>query len=221
MVTDHDLICLKYFLLHFLLLYAGLCGEYVLQRSVPCIQCLCKGNGYAAVFKGRPVGDLTDQRIADGKLAHLSVRNLADDVAPARCEEVSGIHIVPDLYAHMVSEGHLADSLCHAMALHRICGNDPSSLDILKELSIALGDLAVYRKVISVFFDLKYNDLISSLLKFRRNGRLFAGHIHSKGNQCGRNVDFLSILLIEGAGHAVLAADGRKAKSHLGIVCAQ
>ena len=43
-------------------------------------------------------------------------------------------------------------------------------------------------------------------------------HIHRKGNQSRRNVDLSVLLIVEGTGHAVLAADGRKSKAKLCVV---
>ena len=122
-----------------------------------------------------------------------------------------------DLYAQLVAEGHLTDRLRHAVALHRVGGNDPARFDILKQLPVAVHHLPVHRQVVAVPLRLKHNDLTARLLELGGNDILVAVYVHCKGNQSGGHVD-LAVLVVEGPGHAVLAADGGQAEAHLGAV---
>ena len=122
-----------------------------------------------------------------------------------------------DLYAQLVAEGHLADRLRHAVALHRVGGNDPARFDILKQLPVAVHHLSVHRQVVTVPLRLKHYDLTARLLELGGNDILVAVHIHRKGNQGGGHVD-LAVLVVEGPGHAVLAADGGQPEAHLRAV---
>ena len=126
-----------------------------------------------------------------------------------------------NLHAEMVSEGHLADSLGNSACLNSIRGNHPSDPDILLELFIRLHHLSVNRYIEAILFRAYHNDLVSGLLKLRRNHVLSVSHIDCKGHQGRRHVDLLAAFLVEGAGHAVLSADGRKAEAHLRAVCAE
>ena len=123
-----------------------------------------------------------------------------------------------DLNAKVVTKCHLADCLCDSVCLCGVRGDHAACLDVLMEFIISSHDLAVYRKVISVFFDLKYNDLISGLLEFRGDHVLRACNVNREGNQSRWDVDLFSALLIKGTGHTVLTADGRKSEAQLRIV---
>ena len=122
-----------------------------------------------------------------------------------------------DLNAHLVAECHLAYSFRSASAFYCICRKDLSSLDIFKQLSVAVHDLGVIRQIIVITVDLKFYDLASCFLKFRSNDVLAAVYIYCKGNKCRRYID-LTVFIIKGTGHTVLTADGRKSKAHLRIV---
>ena len=126
-----------------------------------------------------------------------------------------------NFYAQLVAERHLADRLGDAVALHRIGGNNLSGLHVLIKFLIAVHNLAVYRKVILIFFDCKQDNLAARFLKLRRNHMMCIGNIHGKGYKCRRYVDLSVLLVVKSSGHTVFSADGRKAEPYLCIISAQ
>ena len=72
-----------------------------------------------------------------------------------------------DLDTEVVSEGHLADCLCDSVCLCGVRGDHAACLDVLMEFIISSHDLGIIRKIIGIFFNFKYNDLISGFLEFR------------------------------------------------------
>ena len=123
-----------------------------------------------------------------------------------------------DLDTEVVSEGHLADCLCDSVCLCGVRGDHAACLDVLMEFIISSHDLGIIRKIIGIFFNFKYNDLISGLLEFRGDHVLRACNVNREGNQGRWDVDLFSALLIKGTGHTVLTADGRKSEAQLRIV---
>ena len=123
-----------------------------------------------------------------------------------------------DLDTEVVSEGHLADCLCDSVCLCGIRGDHAARLDILMKFIVSIHDLGIIRKIIGILLDFKYNDLVSGFLEFRRDHVLCVRHVNCEGDECRRNVDLFSALLIEGSGHAVLSADGRKSEAELCVV---
>ena len=197
-----------------------LCREHILQGSRPGRKRLVHGNDRISIFKASAVRHLADHGVGDGKLAHLSVGNLAQDIAPGRREEVPGIHIVLDFHAQLISKGHLADRLRQAALLQRISGNNPSRFDIIQELSVALHGPGVVRELIAILWKAHHHQLAAGLFELRGDDICRAVHIHGKGYQGGRHIN-LPLLRVKCAGHAVLSADGGKAKAHLGAVGAE
>ena len=188
MGADSNLVRTEDLIGNFLLLDTGLCREYILQRCIPGCQCLFQADGNRTVFKSCPVCYLTDHRVGHGKISNLSVRYLAYDIAPSGSKEISRIHVVLNLHAKMISKRHLADRFCQAVSFHRISRDHIPGLNILKQFAVSVHGLFVIRQIILVLLQSENHQLISGLLKLRRDYRLLAGHIHSKGNQGWRNI---------------------------------
>ena len=82
--------------------------------------------------------------------------------------------------------------------------------------AVKLHHLFIFRKIVAVRRNMDPYQLVSGFFQFRSNHIFQFRHIHGKRYQSRRNVD-----IIEGSGHTVFSADGRKSESHLRIVCAQ
>ena len=189
--------------------------EDLLQRLLPGCQGFLRIDVHIAVGKAA-LRHLANHRVGDGKLAHFTVRNLGHDIAEACGKEIPRIHIMLNLYAQLISKGHLADGGRQAGAVQGVRGDNASRLHILKEFSIQILDLLIIRQIVSVPADAQPHQLVSGLLKLRRQDVLLVPDIHRKGHQSRRHVD-----IVEGAGHTVLAADGGQAKAQLRAVGAQ
>ncbi len=81
---------------------------------------------------------------------------------------------------------------------------------------IELHCLLVIGQIVFIASHGKLHQSIVSKLKLGSDDIVLLGHIYCEANQGGRHVN-----LVEGAAHAILSADGRKAKLHLCIVCAE
>ena len=213
------LVCLVKLILNRSLFYTGFCREYILQCLCPVLQRLIHGNRYRTVLKCIPVSHLTDYSISNSQLSYHAVRNLTYNIAPARCKEISRIHIVLNLNTHAVSKCHLAHSLGQSVSFHSICRNNPSCLNILMKLCITIQNLTVNRQIVRILFNAEDYQLVSCLFQLRSNNMSAACHIHCKGNQCRRNINLAMLFIIKGAGHTVLTANRRKPKAQLRIVC--
>ena len=71
----------------------------------------------------------------------------------------------------------------------------------------------IIRHIIFVHVDLEIEQFISGFFQFRRQNIPLSCHIHRKRYKSGRHID-----IIEGAGHGILAADGRQSESHLCVI---
>ena len=213
------LVCLVKLILNRSLFYTGFCWEYILQCLRPVLQSLIHGNRNRAVLKSIAVGYFTNYSVSNSQLSYHAVRNLTYNVAPARCKEISRIHIMLNLNAHAVSKCHLAHSLSQSVSFYCIRRDNPSCLNILMKLCISIQNLAVNRQIIRILFNAEYHQLISGLFQFRSNNMSAACHIYSKGNQGRRNIDLTVLFIIKGTGHTVLSSNGRKAKAQLCIIC--
>ena len=189
--------------------------EDLLQRAGPCFQRLVHGQRRVSI-RETALGHFPDQGIGDGKLSHLSVRHFRHDASEARRERIPGIQVVLQLHAQPVAEGHLADGGHDAFAVQRVRGYDPSRLDIFKEFAVQILCLGIIRQIVRILVDSQKDQFIACFFQLRRDDRLIAGHVHREGHQRGRHVD-----IVEGTGHAVLAADGRQAEAQLRAVRAQ
>ena len=103
-----------------------------------------------------------------------------------------------NLHTQLIAECHLAHCLCKAIALHSIGGYNAACLYIFKYLSIPVHNLAVVRQVILILCNPEHNNLTARTLELRGNHILMAVHIHGKGNQGRRNIDF-TVLRVKGA----------------------
>ena len=84
------------------------------------------------------------------------------------------------------------------------------------DLSIQVSHFLIHGNVKVILFNLKANQLISSLLQLRRNDVAALCDVYCKGYQSGRNVN-----VVEGTGHGILTTDGRKAKADLCVISAK
>ena len=103
-----------------------------------------------------------------------------------------------NLHTQLVAECHFAHCLRKAIALHGIGGYNAPCLYVLKYLSIPVHNLAVVRQVILVLRNPEQGNLAARTLELRGNHILITVHIHGKGNQGGRNIDF-TVLRVKGA----------------------
>ena len=145
MSADINVLCIEESFRHRCIYNAGSGREHTLQGLCPCIQRLVHGDSRTAVFQHSAVRHLTDYRVRDGQFAHLSIRNFADNIAPACCKEVSRIHIVLDLNAQLIAERHLCHGFSQSMTFHRISGNDSASRNLVIKLLIPIHELLIDR----------------------------------------------------------------------------
>ena len=115
-----------------------------------------------------------------------------------------------------VSECHFTYSRRNSVAIQCICGNDLSTVDVIREFTVLLHDLCIYRKIVLISLDLHPDDLVARFFEFRCDDLVFRRHIHGKRHQCRRNV-----YILERSGHTVFSADRRQTKSDLCIICAE
>ena len=211
MAADMDVRSFIRFIIH--RLRAALFGfgrKYFFQCAGPCLKGLIHADLHICIFEAVTVCHFADHRVGDLQAAHLSVCNFRDDITECRCEEISRIHVVLQLHAHLIAECHAADRSDHAVAVRYVSGHDASGTDVFREFCILFHDLIVLRKVILISFDTEPYKLIAGFFQFRRNDLIVMGHIHGKGYQGRRHVDIL-----ERSGHTVLSADGRQAVADL------
>ena len=153
--------------IQYLLIFYRRSRKYLFQRTGPCLQRFLRGDGCISVGEAA-LCHLADQRIGDGQLADLSVRNLRHDPAEARCKGISRIQIMQKLHAQPVSEGHLAHRRNDPMRVQRIGRNNSSRLHILEKLSVQIHGLGKIRKIIRIPVDLQKHQLTARMLQLRR-----------------------------------------------------
>ena len=191
-------------------------AEYLLQSSSPGFQRFLQRNGNGSIFQCLFLCNLSYNCIIKAQLICLIRSDLSNDITESCCKQILRSFGFFQLHTHSITEGHLADRSGQTLSIQRIGRSDPSGFHILKKLAILLHYLSIFGKIVLIFFNFQQYQFISGLFQFRRNDILISIDIHRKGNQCRRHVD-----LIKRTGHTVLSADGGKAESHLGRICAQ
>src|SRR5699024_6905475 len=108
-------------------------SKYLFQSSFPCTFCLVQPDHTVSIGEASIVCHLTDHSIGNLEISNFSGRYLCDQVSKARCEEVSRIQIVLDLYAAAVSKCHLADCRRNPVTVQGISRYDPAVSYIFME----------------------------------------------------------------------------------------
>ena len=118
-------------------------------------------------------------------------RNLCNKFSKMRRKHTVAAHIGFQGNAQFISKCHFAYRCCNSFSVQGIGRYNGFLLDQLVNGVVQLHNLSIYRQIIPVCGNFENHQLIARLFQLRRNDILFFCHIHRKGNQCGRHVNFI------------------------------
>ncbi len=204
-------------------------GKDLLQPGCPGGQGLLQGNLHAffpygttawpVVHKSRLFCNRSDlHRVMDRRKhrIHLICLHFCQDIPQGVLKERLCRHIPVYGHAQLVAEGHLGQGGGRTPGIQGIGRDDHTFLHQSMNGSVQFCHGIISGDIIVILLDLETHQHIAGLLQFRCDYLAVFCHIHRKRYQCGGHVN-----VIEGARHAVLAADGRQAETDLGVIRSQ